>query len=388
MSKKLAIIGGGIMASAFGGACHRIGYESHYFTLPDGKVSGDDKPDYYHNVNIFDIERIVETCKEVGIDGVVATTELTVPVTAKVAADLGLLGNPVDVAQVITDKYRNRRCIDGLSTLHSPKYVEATCMDDIINAELEYPIILKPINLGGKRGLSVVENPQDLAKAFDYAASSFRKGTAPTMIAEEFLYGGMECSVESISYNGKHTIVQITQKDSGGAPHCVELGHHQPAPLSDEDWQKVVCGVSDGLTAIGLTNGCCHTEIKIIDGKVYLIEFNARPGGDHISHPMIMLSTGFDFFQALVKAAMGELEPIDTSKFAHRYSGLYYIVKQTEYLKPIFDNCQNATWCVEKHFVTDNLTELTHNDLEHTNYMIYSSDECDPVAKIIDSQTK
>jgi len=382
--KKLAIIGGGVMASYFGEACHRLGYEGHYFSMSDGKV-GDGEVDFFHEINIFEKERITEICKEIGANGVVATTELSVPITAYVAEQLGLLGIPYEVAQVITDKFRNRECIKGLSELLSPKYVEAKNLDDVISSGIPYPMILKPINLGGKRGITVVNTPEELVKAFEYAKESFRKGTTPIIIAEQFLEGGMECSVESISYKGKHTIIQITQKDSSGAPHCVELGHHQPAPLSKDIWDKVVRGVSSGLSAIGLTNGPCHTEIKIINDEVYLIEFNARPGGDHIWWPMVELSTGFDIIGAVAQAATGDLKPIEVSTFNHNYSGLYYVVKQTEYLKPIFDTCKKEKWCWEKNFVTDNLTELTHNDMEHTNYMIYSSCKNDPIVEILKS---
>ena len=380
--KKLAIIGGGVMASYFGEACHRLGYEGHYFSQIDGKVD-DSKVDYFHEINIFDKNGIVAICKEVGVDGVVATTELSVPITAYVANKLGLLGNAVEVAEVITDKYRNRECIKHLTDLLSPKYIEASSIDDIIKSAISYPMILKPVCLGGKRGITVVHNEDELMSAFEYATGFFKNGVKPQVIVEQFLEGGMECSVESITFKGHHTIVQITQKDSSGAPHCVELGHHQPAPLSKELWDKVVRGVSSGLTAIGVENGPCHTEVKIIDGKVYLIEFNARPGGDHIWWPMVELSTGFDIIAAVAQAATGDLKPIDVTTFKHRYSGLYYVVKQTANIKSIFDTCEKESWCWEKHFETDELYELKQNDMEHTNYIVYSSDNGDPIAELL-----
>lgn len=380
--KKLAIIGGGVMASYFGEACHRLGYEGHYFSQIDGKVD-DSQVDYFHEINIFDKDGIVAICKEIGIDGVVATTELSVPITAYVANKLGLLGNAVEVAEVITDKYRNRECIKNLTDLLSPKYVEAASIEDITKSGIPYPMILKPVCLGGKRGITVINNEDELTAAFEYATSFFRSGVKPQIIAEQFLEGGMECSVESITFKGHHTIVQITQKDSSGAPHCVELGHHQPAPLSKELWDKVVRGVSSGLTAIGVENGPCHTEVKIIDGKVYLIEFNARPGGDHIWWPMVELSTGFDIIAAVAQAATGDLKPIDVTTFKHRYSGLYYVVKQTANIKSIFDTCEKESWCWEKHFETDELYELKQNDMEHTNYIVYSSDNGDPIAELL-----
>lgn len=385
--KKLAIIGGGVMASYFGEACHRLGYEGHYFSMIDGKVD-DKNVDVFHEINIFEKERIVEICKDLGIAGVVATTELSVPIASFVAEQLGLLGIPYEVARVITNKYRNRECIKDLVELKSPQYVETTSINEIKDSIVSYPMILKPINLGGKRGITVVKDERSLPKAFEYACDSFRKGETPVVIAEEFLEDGIECSVESISFKGKHTIIQITQKDSSGAPHCVELGHHQPAPLSKEIWDKVVRGVSSGLSAIGITNGPCHTEIKIINDDIYLIEFNARPGGDHIWWPLVELSTGFDIIAAVAQAATGELKPIDVKSFKRHYSGLYYVVKQTEYLKPIFNSCDKEKWCWEKNYVTDDLPELTHNDMEHTNYMIYSSHESDPIADMLSYKSK
>ena len=112
------------------------------------------------------------------------------------------------------------------------------------------------------------------------------------VLIEEFLSGGQEYSVESLSYHGKQYIIQVTQKDSSGPPHCIELGHHQPAKLSKDEKSLVEKAVSEALSAAGITNGPCHTEIKMIDGKIYLIEINGRPGGDHIAYPLTELSTG------------------------------------------------------------------------------------------------
>ena len=250
--KKIAIIGGGVMATYFGEACHRLGYEGHYFSMPDGKV-GVGIVDYFHEINIFEKEKITDICRNIGVDGVVATTELSIAIAAYVAEQLGLLGLSYEVAKVITDKFRNRECIHGLNCLKSPKYITATCLKDIENSDVPYPMILKPVNLGGKRGITVVRNKQSLSSAFDYAVDSFRKDTTPLIIAEQFIEGGMECSVESLSIDGKHTIIQITKKDSSGAPHCVELGHHQPAPL-----EKKNMGQSRSWCVIGFNGNRCH----------------------------------------------------------------------------------------------------------------------------------
>lgn len=372
MKKKLAIIGGGVTAGDFIDACERIGYEAHYFSMADGKTANSDKATF-HEINIFDKDGIVEICRACGIDGVVATTELTVPITAYVANQLGLPGNDPEVAAVITDKKRNRDCTAGLQLLKSPGYAEVSSVEEIQASGLQFPIILKPVSLGGKRGLSVVRSANELEVAFAYAADCFRAGATPRIIAEEFIEGGMECSVESITREGVHHVVQITQKVSGGAPHCVELGHHQPAALSQEAWGWVVAAVSEGLTAIGLKSGACHTEIKVVGNDVYLIEFNARPGGDCIAHPLTMLSTGFDYLGGVARVACGDNAAIGIDAAQGKCAGLLYVVEQTKHLKTHFDTCESKEWCYRKHFISDNLETLTKNNLEHTNYFIYTS---------------
>ena len=58
-----------------------------------------------------------------------------------------------------------------------------------------------------------------------------------------------------------------------------------------------------------------------------------------------------------------------------RYSGMRYVVQQTAYLKELFDTCDGQPWLYEKNRVTDELIEMTHNDMENTNYFIYCADE-------------
>ncbi len=373
MKKKLAIIGGGVTAGDFVDACNRIGYEAHYFSMADGKLRNSDKG-VFHEINIFDKDGIVEICRRVGIDGVVATTELTVPITAYVADKLDLPGNAPCVADVITDKKRNRDCIKGLKFLKSPGYIEVASVDEIKNSCLRFPLILKPVNLGGKRGLTVVNSFDELENAFAYALECFRSVITPRIIVEEFIEDGIECSVESITINGIHYVIQITEKVSGGAPHCVELGHHQPAALSQKSWNRVVEAVCEGLTAIGLMSGACHTEIKVIDTDVYLIEFNARPGGDCIAHPLTMLSTGFDYLGGLAMVACGDMTQIEMDNLPCKNSGLLYVVEQTKHLKEVFGVCESQEWCYRKNYISNTLDVLTKNNLEHTNYFIYVSD--------------
>ena len=132
------------------------------------------------------------------------------------------------------------------------------------------------------------------------------------------------------------------------------------------------------LTAVGIVNGACHTEIKIIDGKIYLIEFNARPGGDHIACTLTELSTDYPYMTGVIQIALGEFEGIAPGQLKPYYAGIEFVTQQTAYLKDIFDSCEDEPWCYEKFQATPDLRPLTHNDGYNTNYFIYYSREGRP----------
>lgn len=369
--KKLAIIGSGRMAWIFGRQAREMGVETHAFSFDDHCVAKE-TVDEHHLINIMDMDQVVAACEKLQVDGVVPTTELTVKVAAYVAEKLHLVGIPFRVAEVVTDKYRNRQVCRNVKDLCQPAFAEIMTMEELLALNLPLPLIFKPTSKGGKRGITVARSQENLRPAFDFAKEN--SGNAP-VIVEEFIEGGCEYSVESLSCQGQHYIIQITEKMSSGAPHCVELGHHQPANISDTMREKVNRVLSEGLTAIGVNNGPCHTEIKIVDDKIYLIEFNARPGGDHIAWPLTQLSTGYPYVKGIIEAALGELQPIDTRGFQKKYAGVYFVTTQSAYLKPLFDKCQNEPWCCWKNEVSKELKPLIHNDGYGTNFFIYCSDK-------------
>lgn len=372
--KKLAIIGGGRMASIFAQNASEMGIETHCFSLESG-IADKKAFDHIHPINILNREEVYNICNEIKVNGVVATTELTIAVAAYVADKMKLNGIPIKVAEVITDKYRNREVSKNVIGLYNPKYSEVNNIDDIIKLHFSYPIILKPTSKGGKRGITVVKQESEIEEAFKYAAKE--SGGIFPLIVEEYIDGGMECSVESLSFEGKNYIVQITEKITSGAPHCVELAHHQPANISIDIKNQIEEVLDKALTAIGLKNGACHTEIKIKDNKIYLIEFNARPGGDHIAYPLTGLSTGYSYIKGAIKIALGEFDGVDKSQFKNRYAGVLFVTEQTKELVPIFESCESYKWCYKKNLVTESLQSIVHNDGFNINYFIYC-DECKP----------
>lgn len=366
--RSIAIIGAGNMACVYANKAREKGIYTHCFAWANN-ASAKDVVDVFHDISIFEKATILQICKAANICAVIPTTELTIPIAAYIADNMGLPSMGYNLSCVITDKYWVREKTKICTQIRNPKICKVTS-NDFCPTWDAFPAIVKPIAEGGKRGVVVVHRKDSLKEAIDFAMQYDKKKMG--VLIEEYIGGNNEYSVESLSFQGKHQIIQITEKISSGPPHCVELGHHQPAMLSKELREKVVAATKELLDAVAFLNGPTHTEIKIYDGEIWLIELNARPGGDHIASTLTHLSTGYDYIGEAIESYMGR-EPQKQQDTDGLYSGVFFVTKQTRYLKKTFDSCDCEPWLYEKHVESNVLTELLRNDCMHTNYMIYSS---------------
>lgn len=365
--RKLAIIGAQRMAKNYAINAREMGIETYCFAWEKGAVAKE-YVDKFYPISIFDVNKILEILSQVGVDGIVSTSELTIAIVADLAMQLNLPSLRPDVAKVITDKYRNRQVTGKVEGLHHPCYALVHNVRDLRDSGISYPCIMKPLSEGGKRGVIVVSSEQELIRAFEYTRKESKRQDA--FLLEEYLVGGREYSVESLSFHGHNSIIQITEKITSGPPHCVELGHRQPANLSESLRLKITAVIDKALTTVGVSEGPCHTEIKIIDDKIYLIEFNARPGGDFISYPLIDLSTGYAYLKGAIRIALNDFVPPTEDELKREYAGVCFLTKQTKELEPLFNVCQDFDWCWRKNEVGE-LSDLMHNDCDATNYFIY-----------------
>ena len=122
----------------------------------------------------------------------------------------------------------------------------------------------------------------------------------------EELIDGPEYSIESLHYKGKTHVLQFTQKQTTSFPYNVELGHIQPADLTDKQ-KKEIGEIINKIAAIFKFDNCAsHTELKICNGKIVVIETSPRLGGDFITSKLVPLSTGINMEKLLIKIAVGE----------------------------------------------------------------------------------
>lgn len=358
---KIAIMGAGKWQTPLYIKAREMGIETHGFAYEDGNEVARDLADYFYPISLADKEAVLAQCRAIGVDGVVTcASDFATEIACWVAEQMGLNTNSYDTVLHIHDKSWVREQTKDLASIAHPK----TITMDLKSLSVPfYPCVVKPVHGFGKRGVWFVHSPEELEQV--KLQADFHDGE--NALAEQFIVG-KEYSVESLSFHGKHYMVQITEKMSDGAPHFVELGHHQPADLSDECRTKVQQAVYDILTAVGYTNGASHIELKITDeGAIYLIDLNPRGGGDYISTHLVPLSTNCDYSREIILIA---LDCFDDSAYPYKniaYSGVYFLTKQTQRLLPYFE--QDIPCVIQKEYTTNISESITNND--RSGYMIY-----------------
>ena len=334
--KKLAILGASYLQVPLIVKANEMGLETHVFAWEEGAI-GKELASYFYPISILDKEAILLKCKEIGIHGITTiATDIAMPSVNFIAKELKLVGNSLEATLISTDKYEMRKALSSKS-IPCPRFSFYE-IDNFQNHEgFEFPLIVKPTDRSGSRGVTKVNSIDEANKAILKALdNSINK----RVIIEEFIQSDREFSVEFISFNGKHYPLAITDKVTTREPFFFEMAHHQPANVNKEIADKIFNVTIEVLNALDIKNGASHTEVYLLDnGEIRVVESAGRMGGDLIGSHMVQLSTGFDFLMATIDVALNQF---DINKYKRNpkksYSGVYYIVANPGKIVSIINN--------------------------------------------------
>ena len=364
--KKLAIIGASYLQIPLVVKAKEMGIETHCFAWEEGAVCKEIS-DFFYPLSILEKEKILEICHNVQIDGITTiASDAAVPTVCYVAGKMGLIGNAFEDALVSTDKYLMRQRF-AVFSVSSPRFVIADEEYSVKN--FNFPVIVKPTDRSGSRGVKRVLDPADLQEAVKRAQN---ESFTQQAIIEEYI-SGSEVSVESITWKGKHFILAITDKVTTEEPYFVELEHHQPSQLPDIIQQKIKSETLKALTALNIKYGASHAEFKITsNGEVFAIEVGARMGGDFIGSHLVQLSTGYDFVKGVIEISLGHFdEPVLKQT---KCSGVYFLCKETEYLLPVIQKEGIYSEIVEAE-LTDPVLHTIQCSADRSGYLIYQAEK-------------
>ncbi len=341
--RKIAIIGASYLQRPLVQKAVDLGLETHVFAWREGNVV-EDIADHYYPISIIEKEEILAVCKTVEINGITSiSSDIAMPTVNFVAHEMGLIGNSLQAGLVTTDKFEMRQALSAAG-LPCPRFELYKTPDFEDHKQFTFPVIVKPTDRSGSKGVTKTERPEDINKNLEIALGHSLKKNA---IVEEFVEG-REFSVEMISFKGEHFPLAITDKVTTGAPFFVEQEHHQPAAVPAAIGKKINELVINALNVLGIEYGASHSEVFLTTAnEVMICEIAGRMGGDLIGSDMVQLSTGYDFVKGVIDVAMGDFKTIDTTTLNDNYSGVYYVFPPAGKIKSIQNNQENFEGVVQ-----------------------------------------
>ena len=246
------------------------------------------------------------------IDGVMCMAA-DVPLTvASVAAALNLPGIPVESARLASDKLAMKQAF-ARAGIPIPWYQAIASIDALraAIAERGFPLVLKPVDGRGARGVLRLTEQTDLEWAFAHATGQSRRGG---VMVEEYL-SGPQISTEGLLVGGEGTTCGFIDRNyehlERFAPYIVENGGEQPSVLPLPAQRQIASVAMDAGRAMGIVSGNVKGDMVWTDRGPYVIEIAARLSGGWMSTDQIPLGTDVDLIGCAIRVALGESVPAE-----------------------------------------------------------------------------
>ena len=305
--KKLLLLGGIKYLLPVIRAAHEVG--AHVITcdyLPDNiahKYS-----DEYHNVSIVDKQAVLRLAERLKIDGIMSfATDPGVETAAYVAQQLGLPScGSYDAVHILQNKDLFRAFLrqNNFAVPFSQSYTDPLAAR--ADAKLfRWPVIVKPTDSAGSKGVTKVDDVAALEQAARYALSYSQSGT---YIVEEFIEkAGYSSDADSFSIDGRLVYCAFNNQffDEKADNPYTPAAYSWPSTMADKHLTALRAEIQRLITLLGLGTSIYNIETRVgVDGVPYIMELSPRGGGNRLAEVQ-RLATGEDLIKAAVCAALG-----------------------------------------------------------------------------------
>ena len=345
MNKKALVLAGGYPQIALINELKKRGI---YTILADYYENPVAKPyaDVFFRISTLDVEAIKKLAETQKVDFLItACTDQALLTVACVSEALGL---PCYIDYQTALNVTNKQYMKEVfvkNNIPTAKHVTMAELDVSLIQEMEYPLIVKPVDCNSSKGVKRVENIEELQIAFHKAVKLSRTQTA---IIEEFI-DGEELSVDLYVENGVPHILSISISDKIAERDKFVIFRGRYAKDTAEKVHELVRSVAQQITeAFNLKNTPMLIQM-ITDGKrVSVLEFSARTGGS-VKYILINKTSGFDVISAVVDLTLG-IQPHVGEVITENN----YIVNEFIYCKPgVFDHLEGFEELKEDGIITD-----------------------------------
>ena len=311
MEKRLLVLGGGRHQKNLICQAEERGVRvvvSDYYPDAPGKQYAS----YPTNTDALDIEANIKLAREYDVSGVITIgTDMAVVTMAEVADALGLpCYLTPQSARLATDKLLMKRAFveAGIPICHHEEIARGASDLEKVNS-FRFPVVVKPSDSQGQRGVCRVDQPRDVVAAI---ASARRHSRTGNVIVEEFLRG-YEFTVSAWVCGGELVILAIADRVTYNPFPAIGIcfQHIFPSLRAKGLTEEIAGIVREVVHCYGVREGPLYIQMIVQDGNIRVVEAACRVGGGH-EESSIPISTGVDVRNRLIDLALaGRSTPID-----------------------------------------------------------------------------
>ncbi|RUT77873.1 ATP-grasp domain-containing protein [Ancylomarina longa] len=323
--QKLLILGG----TSFQIPCIEYAKSMGYHVV----VSGNDPEnlgckyaDEFHNVSTTDLKGVLKLARKLEIDGILAyASDPAAPTAAYVSERMGLPGNSYKSVKTLSEKDLYRSFLRK-HKFNTPWYGGFSTLEDFASysSEFTYPVIVKPVDSSGSKGISAVNDFWEMGKAITYAISFSR---CKRFIVEEFIekkYPQLDGDI--FVYDGK--IIAYYLGDQGNDETInpfVPSSINYPSLLASTLHENIQKELQRAINLLKIKFGGFNIEVIIDENdEIFLMEIGARNGGNCIPE-IIKCASNVDMIKMSVDACMGVKPQILNQKDIDKFYTTYVI---------------------------------------------------------------
>lgn len=324
--RKILLLGGSAQQIVAIEKAKELGY---YTVLCDYLLDnpGQYIADKYYPVSTTDCESLYSIAKNEQVEGILAYASDPAALPAAIVAEkLNLPTNPVESVKILGLKHHWRNFLKD-NNFASPQHFQFesnTLIEELVKEieEFSLPLVVKPTDSSGSKGVSIIKEIEELNKAISYAKSYSRNNE---LIIEEYIERSFPSVIggDIFVWEGKIVLYGLMEclRDLTNSP-LIPIGEKKPLLVSEDEECLIKSELQRVITTLGIRFGELNVEILLDKNhKVHFLELGPRAGGNMIP---IQLSDayGIDLVEANVKAAMGEVPSFLTKALSVK-SGCY-----------------------------------------------------------------
>lgn len=307
--KKILLLGGSAQQLVAIRAAKDLGlYTVLCDYLPDNP--GQYEADVFYQVSTTDVDAVYEVAKKEKVNGILAYASDPAALPAAIVCEkLGLRTNPAKSVEILGLKHPWREFLknNGFACPKAAAFHPLIGKEEmkVLVKDFTFPIVIKPTDSSGSKGVTVLNHLADVDKAIAWADSYSRN---KVLIVEEYITRGFPDVIGGDIFVWEGKIVLYGEmaclRDLDNSP-LIPIGEKKPSGLNEKQVACVHRELQRVIDALGIRFGQMNIEILLDkEDQVHFLELGPRAGGNMIP---VQLSDAFgiDLIKANVQAAMG-----------------------------------------------------------------------------------